>query len=206
MNDRAASVRIAWGLAAIAFTLLLLPLAINLLRGGAGGVGVDPRVQGTGMVFAITFADVGTEGPLNGRIYLAVSRSAQPEPRFQAAGAATGTPGAFLFSRAVVGWRARRAVELTDSDVGAPLPSIAHIPAGYYWVQAVLDRQGNGGADDVGSPADSGSPLAGDWNRRPGNLVSRPVEVFIDPRSDDVIRVHLARTITPTGSAEPPPP
>ena len=199
MNDRA---RIGWGLAAIAFALLLLPLLLNILRGGAGGVGVDPRVEGTDMVFAITFADVGTEGPLDGRLYLAVSRSAEPEPRLQLS---AGTAGAFVFSRPVVGWRARRPVELTDADAGSPLPSIAHIPAGYYWVQAVLDPQEPGKAPE-GASGSGSDRFSGDWSRRPGNLVSRPIEVFIDPRSDDVIRVHLARTLTPVGAGEPPAP
>jgi hypothetical protein len=195
MNDRSVRVRMALGLGLIAFALLLLPLLLNLSRGGSEGVGVDPRRQGTDMVFAITFADLGTEGPLYGRIYLAVSRSAEPEPRFQVT---TGAPGAYLFSRDVVAWRARRPVELTDEDPGSPLPSIAHIPAGHYWVQAVLDLEQPGSPGGPGArPVD---PPTGSWSARSGNPVSRPVEVFIDPRSDDVIRVHLARTITAMGS------
>jgi hypothetical protein len=201
MSDRSVRARTGWALAAIALLLLVLPLAINLLRGGAGGVGVDPRVDGTDMVFAITFADVGTEGPLEGRIHLVVSRSAEPEPRYQVS---AGAAGSYLFSRDVVGWRARRAIELTDADPGAPLPSIAHIPAGHYWVQAVLDLEPGEGAPS-GSGAGGGDPRDMGWVRRAGNLVSRPVEVFIDPRSDDVIRVHLARTIT-AGSPEVPAP
>ena len=93
--------------------------------------------------------------------------------------------------------------ELTDADGGEPLPSIAHIPAGYYWVQGVFDLGGPMGGDPPSVRA-TGAPirgiLPGAWARRPANPVSRPVELLIDPRGEDVLRVHLARRVISTGS------
>jgi hypothetical protein len=191
MTDRKANVRTAWGLIAIVLVLTVLPLVINVIRGGVGGVGVDPRLQGTQMIFAVTYPPEIAPGPLKGRFHLVVSRTAEPEPRLQLATGGTGK--AYVFRREVVGWRAGHPFELTDQDRGTSLPSIAYLPAGYYWVQGVFE-------------AEEGAPLAregptNEWTTHPGNLVSRPVELFIDPRSADVLRVHLARRIVETPAA-----
>jgi hypothetical protein len=186
MSDRV-SVRFGWGLGGVALVLLLLPLLINVMRGGASGVGVDPRTAGTDMLFTVTYPVETDPGPLSGKFHLIVSRTAEPEPRFQL------RPGArepYVFTRDVVAWRPGRPFELTDADPGESLPSIAHIPGGYYWVQGIFETDGG---EPSGADA-SGEDSLG-WATRPGNLVSRPVELFVDPRTDDRLRVHLARRI-----------
>jgi hypothetical protein len=192
MADRV-SARFGWGLGVIALVMLLLPLLLNLLRGGASGVGRDPRTQGSDLVFAVTYAATADPGPLSGTFYLIVAREEDPEPRRQLV---SGGQEPFVFRRAVVAWQPGRPFELTDADPGSPLPSIAHIPAGYYWVQGIFEPEGagNGAADSA----------ALDWATRPGNLVSRPVELYVDPRSEDVLRVHLARRIVAAANPEAP--
>jgi hypothetical protein len=175
------SAKFGWGLGAIALLLLLMPLLLNVLRGGATGVGVDPRTEGSDLVFAVTYPVEADPGPLTGTFHLIVARTETPEPRRQLL---AGARDVFVFRRHVVAWRPGASFELTDADPGSQLPSIAHIPAGYYWVQGILEPEGAGEATDTLG-----------WADRAGNLVSRPVELFIDPRSDDVLRVHLARRI-----------
>jgi hypothetical protein len=185
------SARFGWGLGAIALALLFMPLLLNVLRGGASGVGVDPRTAGSDLVFAVTYPVEADPGPLTGKFHLVVARTEEPEPRLQLL---PGRAVPFVFRRDVVAWTPGRPFELTDADPGSPLPSIAHIPAGYYWVQGILQQEGAGAVDEDSF----------EWATRPGNLVSRPVELFIDPRSADVLRVHLARRIVAPASATPP--
>jgi hypothetical protein len=199
MNDPAVRTRMALGLTAIAFALILLPLLLNLLRGGAEGVGHDPRTQGSDLRFAVSYAETAGTGPLSGRLFVIVSRNGEVEPRLQVA---SGGREPYVVGRRVTAWRPGRPVELTDQDPGPSIPSLAHIPPGHYHVQGVFEP------DRPRDPAPEGSadgseddPAATAWASRAGNLVSRPVELYVDPRSGHVLRVYLARTIT----ASPPP-
>jgi hypothetical protein len=200
MRERSINARTALALAAIAVVLFVLPFLLNVLRGGAGGVGVDPKTAGSNLVFAVTYAPELSQVPLRGRFYLIVSRIRNPEPRTQVA---AGAAQPYVFAHDVGAWRPGTSFELTDADGGAPLPSIAHIPAGYYWVQGVLDLDAPT-AGDLANVRASGSPivelLTGGWVQRPGNPASQPVELYVDPRGEDVLRVHLARRIVSTGS------
>ena len=197
-QDRQVRVRVGLGLGVIVLTLLLLPLGLNWVRGGAAGVGVDPRTQGSELIFAVTWEEGLAPGPLDGRLVLIVARDSTPEPRFRVE---AGADGQQVFGLDVRGWETGTPVEVTDSVFGFPLASSALIPPGDYWVQGVLDRYRRlepAGGPEVWLPTrEDGLP----WSLGPGNLVSRPVRVRIDPRSDDVIRVDLSRLVP-----EPAPP
>ena len=180
------------GLGVIAFTLLLLPLVLNVVRGGAAGVGVDPRREGSGLIFAVTWEEGLESGPLDGRLLVVVARDSSPEPRFRVE---AGPDGQQIFGVDVEGWRAGTPVELTDTVFGFPLSSLALIPPGDYWVQGVFDRYQALSAGSAPSLMLPWRQHDFPWNRAPGNLVSRPVRARIDPRSDDVIRVDLSRRV-----------
>jgi hypothetical protein len=79
---------------------------------------------------------------------------------------------------------------------GFPRESIAGIPRGEYWVQALLHRYETFRRSDghtVKLPMDRGEGQH--WQIAPGNLYSTPQEVFVDPTSDEVIRISLDREI-----------
>jgi hypothetical protein len=181
MDERDVKVRTGLGLAAVALTMLLLPLVINIIRGGAEGVGYDPRRDGSALLFAVTYQASVAGGPLRGRLVVIVSLNAPVWPLADE----PGENGPYLFWRDVTGWRAGSPIELTDDAPGLPVPRLAYIPPAHYWVQGVFEP---------GAPA--GQPLPSDWSPEPGDLLSRPVEVYVDPRSEDVIRVDLARTVS----------
>src|SRR5688572_1055648 len=81
MDDRDPKVRTALALAGIAVVLLVVPLLLNIVRGGARGVGYDPRSQGSGMFFAATYPPTVADGPLQGRLVIVVSREPPIWPR-----------------------------------------------------------------------------------------------------------------------------
>ena len=192
-HERDVRIRMGLGLGVIVLTLLLLPLALNLARGGAAGVGFDPRTEGSELFFAVTYPASLEAGPLQGRLILVIARDSSPEPRLRVG---PGPEGQQVFGMDVERWSPGQPVELTDPVPGFPLESIGRIPPGDYWVQGVLERYetyrlGDGRTLSLPAPGRRGLP----WNLKPGNLLSRPVRVRIDPRSDDVVRVELSRRI-----------
>jgi hypothetical protein len=207
MNDPAARTRMAIGLTAIALVLILLPLILNVLRGGAEGVGHDPRTQGSDLRFTVSYAMDAAAGPLSGRLFVIVARSGDIEPRLQVA---SGGREPYVVGRRVTAWRPGRPAELTDQDPGRSIPSLAHIPPGHYHVQGVfeLDRPGDTDSGTAGDRSVGDREQGSDtgWATRAGNLVSRPVQLYVDPRSDDLLRVHLARTIAASSTPATTPP
>ncbi|MCJ7564507.1 MAG: alpha/beta hydrolase-fold protein, partial [Candidatus Aminicenantes bacterium] len=88
------------------------------------------------------------------------------------------------------------------SAFGYPLQSIAEIPAGEYYVQALLNKYETFHRSDghtVKLPPDMGEGQR--WNAKPGNLYSTPLKVAIDPAKKDIIKIALDQEIPPI---EPP--
>jgi hypothetical protein len=187
MNDHDARKRTALALVGIAVVLLVAPLLLNIVRGGARGVGYDPRSQGSAMLFAVTYQASVANGPLRGRLFVVVSREPPIWPRTTDA-----EDWPYMFWRDVTAWEPGRRIELTDEHAGLPLPSIAHIPPGYYWVQGLFEAD-----------APPGEMPPSNWSPAPGDLLSRPVEVYVDPRGEDAIRVDMARTVAETPAPTP---
>jgi hypothetical protein len=181
MDNRDVKVRTGLVLAGVALVMLLLPLILNLIRGGASGVGYDPRTDGSAMFFAVTYPSTAAQGPVQGRLVVVVSLNA---PIWPLADEPEGPTGPYFFWKDVNGWQPGRPLELRDDSPGLPVPSLAHIPPGYYWVQGVFEP---------GEAA--GRALPSSWSPEPGDLMSRPVQVSVDPRSEDMIRVDLARKV-----------
>ena len=87
---------------------------------------------------------------------------------------------------------------MTATVVLGPLASIADIPPGEYWVQAVLNRYTTfrrGDGHTVKLHMDQGEGQQ--WNSSPGNLYNRPIKVRVDPASDATIHLSLDQEIPP---------
>jgi hypothetical protein len=113
-----------------------------------------------------------TAGPLDGRLLLLISNDSTAEPRFQISDAPTTRQ---VFGRDVEGWRPGTTMRVDASAFGYPIPSLRSLPRGRYWVQAVLNRYETFRLADgrvLKLPPDRGEGQQ--WNRKPGNLYSRP--------------------------------
>ena len=134
--------------------------------------------------------------PMDGHVVLAISTRDQPEPRFQIS-EELGTQQ--MFGVDVDG---AASAAITGATLGYPRESLDRVPAGEYWIQAVLNvyetfRRSDGRV--VKLPMDQGEGQH--WSRKPGNLYSEPVKMKIDPASGATIHVDLTKTIPPI---EPP--
>ena len=149
----------------------------------------------TGLRFEIDFPADMSATALDGRVLLIVARTNEREPRFQIGRGLQSQP---LFGVDVEGLVPGTPAIIGTTTRGWPLESIAEIPAGDYWVQAVLNvyttfRRADGHTIKAHLDQWEGQK----WNRSPGNLYSEPQRVRIDPASSAPVRITLNRRIPP---------
>ncbi len=150
--------------------------------------------------FDISFPASAASSEITGRLLVVISPRAEPEPRL---GLRPTNP---------VGWRADRGVVLLGRDVeelrpgqvasvDASAPSypvgLHQLPAGDYYVQAVLARytfvkRSDGHAIWVPMTDRRVNP-----HSMPGNLVSKPLELRLDPGQGARVSLSLTETIPP---------
>lgn len=149
--------------------------------------------------FAVTVAPGAPQAAYEGRVLVILTKDGKSEPRFQANRSAE---SAQIFGVGAKDLRAGVPVTVDASVTGYPLMNLSEVPAGRYFVQAVLHkydsfRLGNGKV--VKLPAARGAGQ--NWRREPGNLISRPIEIAFDPARDNTIALTLDTVIPPV--AEP---
>ena len=96
-----------------------------------------PAAAPAGVRFTVSFSAERSETPLDGRVLLLLSTNDAAEPRFQISDG----PGTQLVFGLDVDGLAPGAEAVVDaSALGYPLRSLAEVPAGEYFVQALLHR------------------------------------------------------------------
>lgn len=149
--------------------------------------------------FAIAFPVASSAEPLDGRMLLLVSKDGSKEPREQI--------NEDLSTQQVFGVDVDGLKPGTDAivDAGAfgyPLQSLADLPPGEYWVQALLHRYETFRRSDghtVKLPMDRGEGQQ--WNSAPGNLYSTPQKITVSANDARTIKISLDKVIAPI---EPP--
>lgn len=148
-----------------------------------------------GLSFAVSFPEEKSKIPLDGRMLLMISADGASEPRFQI----SDSPNSQLvFGIDVDGLKPNEGAFFDESVFGYPLNSLAELPAGEYWVQALLNRYETFRRADghvVKLPPEKGEGQQ--WNSKPGNLYSKPVKMSLDPNKNELIRIILDQEIPP---------
>jgi hypothetical protein len=150
--------------------------------------------------FGVAFAEERSKTPIDGRLLLMISSDGSSEPRFQIS---DGPNTQLIFGINVDGLKPQEAAIFDKSVFGYPRKSIADIPAGEYWIQALLHRYETFHRADghpVKLPMDRGEGQQ--WNRAPSNLYSTPRKISLDPQKDEVIRIVLDQEIPPIPEPE----
>jgi putative esterase len=151
-----------------------------------------PNCAATKLRFEISFPASQSEKPLDGRLLLMLSTDNSKEPRFQI----SDNPDTQQFFGADVdGLASGKAALIDGSSVGYPAWSLGCVPAGDYYVQALLNiyetyHLANG--HTVKLPPDRGEGQQ--WDRKPGNLYSKPQKIHVDP-SQGVVQISLTDKI-----------
>lgn len=124
-----------------------------------------------------------TPSRLDGRLFVILSRTNSPEPREQLGTAGLEAPQAF--ARDVSSFPSGREIIVDEKSCGFPVPDLAHLPAGDYFVQALLDT-----AYELRMP------------NSPGNFFSVPRKLHLDPLEGKAIPLELTERLP----ADPVPP
>jgi hypothetical protein len=145
--------------------------------------------------FAVSYKASLASGPLDGRLLLLLSTDPKAEPRFQLA--ETNVPrSAQVFGIDVAGWKAGEPALIDGTVLGFPAESLSAVRPGRYRLQALLHKYETFRRADghvVKLPMDRGEGQQ--WNRAPGNLLSAPREVEVDPSRDAAIAIELDQAI-----------
>jgi hypothetical protein len=145
--------------------------------------------------FAISFPRERSAAPLDGRLLLILSTDGSKEPRRQVD---ISLKTQQIFGVDVDALAPGQSALVDATAVGYPLESLALVPKGTYFVQAVLHRYETFHRADghvVKLPMDRGEGQH--WNLAPGNLLSKPRPIEIDPARSETIPIVLEDVVPP---------
>jgi hypothetical protein len=149
--------------------------------------------------FEVSFPATASKDALDGRLLILISTNDKEEPRFQISEDLTTQQ---VFGVNVDGWKPGQTTVVDQNALGYPVRSLAQVPPGEYWVQALLHRYETFHRSDghtVKLPMDRGEGQQ--WSRAPGNLYSKPLKIRIDANTKSPIALKLDQIIAPI---EPP--
>src|SRR2546423_4470378 len=156
--------------------------------------------QTTGLSFSITFPNSVHAAPVTGRAFLILSRDSSPEPRFEIHPTDRALP---IFGRDVNALAPGESVIIDGTVPGYPLKSLADLPPGDYYAQAVLNVYTEFHRADrhvIWAHMDQ-------WEGQQfvvsaGNLYSVPQKFHVDSRAGGTHALVLTQTVP----SRPPPP
>jgi hypothetical protein len=145
--------------------------------------------------FEIAFPASAHDGPITGRVFLALSRDSAPPPIANGGSFTNSTP---LFGLDVNALAPGQAAVIDSSTLGYPTKSLADIPAGDYWMQAVMNVYTEfHRADGHTIWAHMDQWEGQNFTSSPGNLISDPQRVHIDPAAGGTVQISLTHVIPP---------
>ena len=171
---------------------LIAAMAIGLVTaaGCTAPTGSDVR-------FSVSFPQSRSFTPLDGRLVLLLSKDTAQEPRKHVAeNEMLASP--YMFGINVAGLAPGQAAVVDDHAFGWPAARLADLPAGDYYVQAVLNRYDTFHLADgrtLQLPPDRGEGQQ--WATKPGNLYSKPTTLHVDPAHPKSFDLLLDQEIRP---------
>lgn len=145
--------------------------------------------------FSISFAESAGTEPLDGRIVLILGTKKGREPRFEVG---YGISSAQLFGIDVNGLKPGEEVHIGNDVYGFPKESLAGVPTGGYYVQAVLNKYDTfhlASGHLVKLHMDQGEGQH--WDRSPGNLFSKPRKIHFEQGTSKIEKIVLDQKIPP---------
>lgn len=149
--------------------------------------------------FEISINEALHGGVKDGRMLLIIAVDNEQEPRFQVR---PGPMSAQVFGVDVNDLRQGQKTTIDATVFGYPINSLADVPAGDYYVQALFHKYETfnlATGHTVKLPMDRGEGQQ--WRRAPGNLYSTPQQIRFNPDSATPVQIKIDQEIPPI---EPP--
>lgn len=143
----------------------------------------------------VSFSNEVSQQALDGRLLLMLSTNNEKEPRFQIN---SGLDTQIIFGVDVDAMQADQDISFDDTVFGFPYTSLKDVPAGDYYVQALLHTYETFNlvtGHTVKLPMDNGEGQK--WNRSPGNLYSEPFKITIGSNGIQNLKVSMDKIIPP---------
>lgn len=134
--------------------------------------------QATSLRFEVGIADKLVSAPQTGRLFVILGRDENPEPRLLLG--RTGPDAPVVLAGDMTAFTPGMSGMLDQSAITFPISNLAALPAGDYFVQALLDSN-----RDLRSPA------------APGNLYSRARKIHLNPARAGTVKLEMTRQIPP---------
>jgi hypothetical protein len=152
-----------------------------------------PSPHAEGAKFEVSFPASVRAAAITGRVFVVVSTKDKPEPRFEAGN--WGDSGPF-FGVDVNALAPDQIAVIDRSTPGSPVRSLGELPAGDYFVQAIVNiytefHRADGHAIWLHMDQWEGQH----FNRSPGNLYSEVQKVHLDPAAGYDIKLSLTKEI-----------
>ena len=150
------------------------------------------------LVFEISFPKELSASPVDGHVLLLISKDGKQDPRLADSGLGEGIESQQAFGVDVETWLPGTITRIDSSTLGYPIESLREIPSGDYLVEAVLNvyetyHLGNGKL--VKFPPDKGEGQH--WQTKPGNFLSKPQLVHLDPATSGIISITFDAKVPP---------
>lgn len=147
----------------------------------------------------VTLAWSASTRPMAGRLFVIFARAGDREPRFLAGSYMGSVP---FYGIDVSAWKPGMTVTVGATVLGFPFDDLARMPAGDYYVQALLNvytefHRADGHTIWVHADQWEGQ----NWATSPGNLVGEVVKVHFDPAAHTTVRLALTKELP---AIEPP--
>jgi len=180
-------------------------VVVALLLGVALVGHQTPTAGASTFQFTVSFASGVRAEPVTGRVYVIVSRTNDEEPRLQADdGGVTDTPPFWGMDVSDVQPGQPMTLDGGTDVYGYPLESLGQLPAGDYYVQALLNvyttfHRSDGSVVSLHLPQGDGNDLF----VSPGNLVSTPKLLHLDPAAGGTFDLQLDQVLQPDDPVPP---
>ncbi len=154
-----------------------------------------PTRNSGNVTIVITFTSDLSNQAQDGRLLLMLANNDKVEPRHQIT---DGHSTQLVFGVDVEGMKSGDKITVDATAFGYPIQSLKDIPAGEYYVQALLNRYETyilKTGHTVKLPPDQGEGQQ--WNSKPGNFYSKPVKISVDPARSETVNVVMDQKIPP---------
>jgi hypothetical protein len=153
------------------------------------------RPPDSNLKFEISFPTSTHAEALTGRVFVVISREKDPEPRLRAGSWGDAAP---LFGTDVSNLKPEEAAVIDGSTLGYPTDSLSDIPAGDYYVQALINIYTEFHRSDGHTIWAHMDQWEGQqFNVSPGNLYTEPQQVHLDPAAGYDVKLSLTKVIPP---------